>query len=217
MSNLNLSGTSDPIGGNQYYRVIRAHGTRSAFEPGSIDCCKIESSSSSDCEDCLCVNLDLSCHTNVASKKREPGAGPVGHLIPLASSPHLDPHCLVTGLTFDGNNSISSTGFQLGLGVIYGDIVSATGATGTGEFVDLSSTFMNDPTTNMNAKQVPGEPVVAANINVGQVILEPDGEEVIPTAYTGGEPGTLALFVKQAQETPNFDGKLKVCVKYVCP
>ena len=60
MSNLNLSGFSYPLYGNQYYKSIAAHGVKSAFEPGSIDATKLAKCKSF--EECLSVNIDLSKH-----------------------------------------------------------------------------------------------------------------------------------------------------------
>ena len=242
MSNLNLSGNLYPISGNQYYKSISARGTKSAFAPGSIDCCKTsQSSQSSGPERTLTVDLDLSKweipipFLNQITSQDPFGAGPKGYLIALSSVPHLDPHSRITGVTFNGNNSITDSEFAVELGVKYGPLLYFDPAVlgpdpeppslintepptlRYREYVPLNQfgTFVAGP----QQKPLPLSPLIPDNMNVGQVSLSPacTGVPVLPKNYTGRKPGTLVLKILKQQRPLLQKGKLKVSVTYVSP
>ena len=230
MSNLNLSGFSDPLYGNQYYRSIAAHGVKSAFEPGSIDATKLAKANSF--EECLSVNIDLSKHydkTDTCSdvyplyskyNKCQPihGAGIAGEYIKLTPLPVMDPHCLVTALTFDGNNSIDSEVFEVELGVLYGSpdpfLLDPVPCTGTVEYVSLAGDF--EPAV-AGPKQKAGEVVSQPNMNVGQVQLVPEGASILPMCYNQGNLGTPVLKILTSQNDHCWPGKVNVKLKWVNP
>lgn len=230
MSNLNLHGSSVPIHGNQYYKSISSHGVKSAFEPGTIDATKLAKAKSF--EECLSVNINLSKHYDKTDtcgnvyphdskyNKCQPinGAGIAGEYIKLTPLPVMDPHCLVTALTFDGNNSIDCEEFEVELGVLYGSpdscILDPVPCTGTVEYVSLAGDF--EPAVS-GPKQEAGEIVSEPNMNVGQVQLVPEGSSILPMCYNQGNLGTPVLKILTPQEDNCWNGKLNVKLKWVSP
>ena len=106
MSNLNLSQTFSPIGGNQYYSRIH-RGTSSAFDSGSIQSAQNPSDSPFQVID---VNVDLSAGVQE------------GQLIPLATS-GIPYGCIVRTVTLNGNGSIPGAEFiNLLVGVAHGSV-----------------------------------------------------------------------------------------------
>lgn len=205
MSNLNLSGFSNPLYGNQHYKSIVANA-------GSVDASK--SALSNSFEEFLSVNIDLS------KRKKNTvlnGAGGVGDYIKLTPLPVMDPHCLITALTFDGNNSIDSEDFEVELGVLYGPDPSTLSEpvpiTGTVEYVQIVDF---DPCV-AGPKQTPGKIVEDPGMNVGQVQLVSDGASILPMAYNQGNLGTPVLRIITAQDNKALAGNVNVKVKWVRP
>ena len=221
MSNLNLSGFSYPLYGNQYYKSISAHGTKSAFEPGSIDASKLAKCKT--LEECLSVNIDLSKHYVNASdcynnSYLNGGAGAKNEYIKLTPLPVLDPHSMVTVVTYDGNNSIADKDFKVEVGVLYGcdpalllDPVACTGAPAF-EYVSLGGDFLP---VDAGEKQVVGQPPNPPSMNVGEVQIISDGASVLPSCYTGGKLGTPVLRILTPQQPGLFAGNVKVQLKWI--
>lgn len=218
MSNLNLSGFSNPHYGNQYYKSIAAHGTRSAFEPGSIDATKLAKANSF--EESLSVTIDLSKHYDKTDKlKYNPikGAGDQNDYIKLSSVPVIDPHSLITAVTFDGNNSIDDSQFAVELGVLYG-CPPGSSIPSAGENVEYVAVNIGGPDPFLaGGKQVAGQEVVdPSNMNVGLVAISTDAG-VKPGEYTQGNLGTPVLRIATAQTSPLWAGKLNVKLKWMSP
>ena len=221
MSNLNLSGFSDPLYGNQYYRSISAHGTKSAFEPGSIDASKLDKCKT--LEQCLSVNIDLSKHYDNASDCVNSynrccpvnGAGVVDSYIKLTHLPVLDPQSLITVVTYDGNNSIEDPDFSVEVGVLYGPDPLLIPVTPTDfvEYVALS----NFPPVVAGAKQVLGAVPTTGTMNSGFVEIVPEGQTISPSMYKGGQLGTPVLKIVVAQSPGLLAGNVKVKVKWISP
>jgi len=225
MSNLNLSGFSDPLYGNQYYRSISAHGTKSAFEPGSIDASKLDKCKT--LEQCLSVNIDLSKHYDNASDCVNSynrccpvnGAGAVNSYIKLTPLPVLDPQSLITVVTYDGNNSIEDKDFRVEVGVLYGPdsgpdpVVIPSMPSAFVQYVTLGNF---DP-VDAGATQVLGAIPTTGTMNSGVVQIYADGDSILPDEYKGGQLGTPVLKIMAAQNPAMYAGNVKVKVKWISP
>ena len=210
MSNLNY-----PLYGNQFYKSITAHATKSPFEPG----CGVKPSSkldSSVCnQNCVYVSIDLSTHYDPSTKQYVPGVGVAEQYIKLSDVPVVDPHSLITTVIYEGENTINDPAFSVEVGVMYGvdpvPQLAPSPATATQEYVQLSGFFpviAGAPQILGGVPQVPG-------LNVGSVVV--GQSPVRPSTYTGGAFGTPVLKIVSAQQPGLVAGELEVKVKWYAP
>ena len=190
MSNLNLSGTFSPIGGNQYYSRIH-RGTSSAFDSGSIQSAQNPSDSPFQVID---VNVDLSAGVSV------------GDIIPLATS-GIPYGCRIFTVTLNGNGSIfGADPFSLNVGIAYGSV--------TDPGTPLSETFIPLTRLPVPVGTQPGIPGV--NVNGG--VVEPSDGTSVPRPDDGLAQLPVIMVTGDGGGIPPSPGAtLRVKIVYICP
>jgi len=196
MSNLNLSGFSDPVGGNQYYTHIQSHGTPSAFEPGYIQSAHRASGGSSPFS-VLDVNVDLSAGASI------------NDVIALASS-GIPYGCTITQVSLSSGGSIPSaaTAFQAG--------VAFPAASPADPDVPVVGNFTPAGTATVAGTQ-PGAPGVDVNGGVAEGGLSvPVTQPAGPTPDDGRQQFPVVV-VTGAAIPASAGATLNVKIVYFCP
>ena len=193
MANLNLSGTFDPTGGNQFYSHIQAHGTPSAFEPGYVQSAQNLSSPSGSPFQVVDVNVDLSA-----------GAA-INDVIALATS-GIPYGCEITAVSFAASGSIPSATTEFQAGYARGTVADPD--------TPLLANFTAAGIAVAAGAQ-PGAPSVDVNGGVGQAGLSVGVTQA--AAPDDGLPQLPVVVVTVAAIPATPGATLNAKIVYFCP